>query len=96
MNDGKERGMISFIEENIPFEYLSLKHVGAINNGLEDFDSEEVKKWSGAMESYRLETADGQTILHISMDSSSEYKDYFADVWPKALNKVKEMAEKAS
>ena len=63
-------------------------------DGLEDMDSEEVKKWAGALENYTLRPSNGNTELLIDMDISEEYKDYFDDTWPKALEKVKELSEK--
>lgn len=94
-SDGKGNGMLSTIAENRPNEYLSIKHLGMIKNGVEDTTSEEVKGWSGAMENYSLKETDGVTEVSVEMDSDPEYKDYFSKTWPKALDKVKEIAEKA-
>ena len=92
--DGKGQGMVSMIAKNIPNEYMSIRHLGFYKDGLEDMDSEEVKKWAGALENYTLRPSNGNTELLIDMDISEEYKDYFDDTWPKALEKVKELAEK--
>lgn len=92
--DGKGEGMVSVIDKNIPNEFLSIKHLGMIKNGVEDMESEEVKKWSGALENYILKPSNGRTELIIDMDMSEEFKDYFLTTWPKALEKVKELAEK--
>lgn len=92
--DGKGEGMVSVIDKNIPNEFLSIKHLGMIKNGVEDMESEEVKKWSGALENYILKPTNGRTELIIDMDMAEEFKDYFLTTWPKALEKVKELAEK--
>jgi len=92
--DGKGRGMVSTIEKNKPNEFLSIKHLGFVKNGIEDTESDEVKKWAGAMENYTLKEDGGKTDLMIEMDSDDEYKDYFLKIWPQALEKVKELAEK--
>lgn len=92
--DGKGQGMVSMIAKNIPNEYMSIKHLGFYKDGVEDMDSEEVKKWAGAMENYTLKPSNGNTELLIDMDISEDYKDYFNNTWPKALEKVKELAEK--
>ncbi|SHN15678.1 SRPBCC domain-containing protein [Chitinophaga sp. CF418] len=89
----KNDGMISRIEENIPNEYMSIEHLGFVKNGVEDKESEEVKKWSGAHENYTLKSVNGKTELVVDMDIVDEYKDYFAETWPKALEKVKELSE---
>jgi hypothetical protein len=92
--DGKGQGMVSMIAKSIPNEYMSIRHLGFYKDGVEDMDSEEVKKWAGALENYTLKPSDGRTELLIDIDISEEYKDYFIDTWPKALGKVKELAEK--
>ena len=92
--DGKGSGMVSEIADNIPNEYLSIRHLGMVNDGVEDLESEKVKEWAGAMENYTLKSVDGKTELVVDMDINDEYKDYFINTWPKALDKVKELAEK--
>ena len=92
--DGKGQGMVSMIAKSIPNEYMSIRHLGFYKDGVEDMESEEVKKWAGALENYTLKPSNESTELLIDMDISEEYKDYFNDTWPKALEKVKELAEK--
>lgn len=91
--DQSGKGMVSKIEESIPHSYLSIIHLGMYDNGVEDLDSEEVKKWAGATENYTLTDKDGETVLMIDMSITAEFKDYFEETWPKALAKVKELAE---
>jgi len=91
--DGKGEGMVSKIVENIPNEYLSIEHLGEVKNGIEDTTSEKVKQWAGAMENYTLKEINGKTELNVDMDIAEEYKDYFLTTWPKALEKIKELAE---
>lgn len=64
-----------------------------IKDGVEDLESEDVKKWAGAKENYTLAESGGTTSLKVDMDSDSEWKDYFLKTWPKALAKVKELSE---
>lgn len=91
--NSKGEGMVSSIAENIPHEYLSIRHLGFIKGGVEDTESEQVKKWAGAEENYTLKTVDGKTEVMVEMDITEEYKDYFVNTWPKALDKLKELAE---
>jgi len=86
-------GMISKIADHIPNEYMSIQHLGTYNNGVEDYDSEEVKKWGDAFENYKLSAKDGKSLLSVEMDTDDEYKGYFEEKWPLALGKVKELAE---
>jgi len=92
--DGKGDGMVSTIAKKVPNEFMSFKHLGMVKDGVEDLSSEQIKEWSGALENYRLKTLDGKTELVVDMDMTEEFKDYFINTWPKALDKVKEMAEK--
>ena len=92
--DGKGAGMVSTIAQKIPNKFMSFKHLGTVKNGVEDLDSEQTKQWSGALENYTLQTVDGKTDLVVDMDMTEEFKDYFINTWPKALDKVKELAEK--
>ena len=92
-HDGKGDGMVSTIIENIPNEFMSIKHLGEVKNGIEDTVSEKVKQWAGAMENYTLKDVNGRTELNVDMDIAEEYKDYFLTTWPKALEKIKELAE---
>ena len=46
------------------------------------------------LENYRLKTLEGKTELVVDMDMTDEFKDYFINTWPKALDKLKEVAEK--
>ena len=92
--DGTGQGMVARIARNIPNEFLSIQHLGELKNGVEDLDSEEVKKWAGALENYWLKTTNGSTELLIELDTVEEFKEYMEKAWPKALAKVKELAEK--
>ncbi len=88
-----DSGMVSVIEKNIPNEFMSIKHLGTVTNGIEDTESEKVKEWSGAHENYTLKENDGVTTLSIEMDTADEHKDYFDKAWPAALEKVKQLSE---
>lgn len=91
--DGKGDGMVSMIAKKIPDSYMSIKHVGTIVQGKEDLNSKEVESWSGAEENYTLKTVDGKTELTVDMDITDEFKEYFNDTWPKALDKLKALSE---
>ncbi|HEV2833549.1 MAG TPA: SRPBCC domain-containing protein [Hanamia sp.] len=91
--NGKGEGMVSTIETNKPNEFMSFRHVGTVKNGVEDTDSEETKQWSGAHENYTLTEAGGVTELSVEVDVEKEFKDYFTQTMPKALDLVKELSE---
>ncbi len=89
----ESQGMSSMIAKHIPNEFISIQHLGMIADGVEDFNSPETKKWSGALENYTVKESDGATELLVEMDTIADYESYFKETWPKALLKVKELAE---
>lgn len=86
-------GMVSRIAKNIPNEFLSIEHIGVIKDGIEDLKSAEAEGWSGSQENYKLKEENGVTELEVTMDTTQEFKDIFADLWPRALKKLKEITE---
>ena len=91
--NGEMSGMVSRIRESRPHEYVSIEHIGCIQDGKENTSSEEVKNWAGALENYTLRDLGGRTEVLVEMDTNDEYREMFEDTWPKALNKLKETAE---
>ena len=89
-----EGGMVSRIKENRLHEFVSIEHIGMIANGVEDTTSEEVKKWTPSHENYTFVDKDGGTEVSMDMDILDEYKAMFEEMWPKALQLLKELAEK--
>jgi L-rhamnose mutarotase len=92
-HDGKGSGMVSRIAENRPNEYMSFEHLGEVKDGVEDTTSEKVKIWAGSHENYTLKNINGKTELTIDMDINEEFKEMFAQIWPVALNNVKQLSE---
>lgn len=91
--NGNTSGMVSRVRSNRPFEYISIEHLGFVENGVEDTTSEAVKQWAGVQENYIFREENGQTELLIEMDTSEEYKEMFMESWPKALQKLKTLSE---
>ncbi len=93
---GKESGgMYSRIKEARPYEFVSIEHLGMINEAGEiDTTSEAVKKWTPAFENYTFIENDGDTEVLVEIDISDEWKDMFNEMWPKALAILKEITEK--
>lgn len=91
---GEEGGMVAEIAENKPYEFVSIKHIGIVNNNVEDTTSEEARKWTPAYENYTFTEKDGITTLQIDVDSLEAHAEMFNAMWPNALQKLKELAEK--
>lgn len=86
-------GLSSRVFKHVPNEFISIQHLGTIANGVEDFDSEETKKWAGSLENYSVSERNGITELLIEMDQAEGYEAFFLETWPKALARVKALAE---
>jgi hypothetical protein len=91
---GAVGGMVSEIAESTLHKYISIRHLGMVHNGVEDTTSDEVKKWAPGYENYSFEARSGETVFAVDMDTTDEYYEYFIQVWPKALEKLKEVAER--
>jgi len=92
--EGKIGGMVSRIKENRKYEYVSIEHLGVVQDGKEDTSSDEVKKWAGAFENYTFKEKNSSTEVLVDLDINDEYKEMFEGMWPNALQKLKEIAEK--
>ncbi len=81
--------MNSIIEKKIPNEYMAFKHIGEIKDFKESPIDEETKKWSGAMETYRLTADDEFVDLTTQVDVVEKYIDYFKEAFPRGLENSK-------
>lgn len=91
---GKAAGMASRVITNRKPEFLSLEHFGIIMDGVVDTTSEEAKKWTSAFENYTFVEKDGGTEVIVEVDVAEEHMEMFKDMWPKALQILKELSEK--
>ncbi len=92
--EGKMEGMVSEVAENKAPDYLSIRHLGMLKDGVEDTQSPEVKAWAPAYENYTLKEENGETEYLVDLDCEDTWVKYMNDTWPKALEKVKELSEK--
>jgi len=86
-------GMVSRIKENRLYEYLSIEHIGIIQDGVKDTTSEEAKKWAHAFENYTFIEKEQATEVRVDIDMLDEYAKMFQKMWPKALRKLKKLVE---
>lgn len=86
-------GMIAEIAENREHEFISIRHLGFIKDGVEDTTSDAVRAWAPAYENYTFISIPEGTRLVVDMDVSSEWETFMNEAWPKALKLLKEMCE---
>ena len=89
-----EGGMVSRIRENRSHEYISIEHLGIVQNGVEDTESAAAKAWAPAYENYTFADSNGGTELTIEMDIQAEEKENFGKLWADALSRLKTIAER--
>ena len=89
-----EGGMVSRIRENRPHEFISVEHLGIVQDGVEDTESAAAKAWAPAYENYTFADSDGGTELTIEMDIQAEQKENFEKLWADALSRLKTIAER--
>ena len=92
--NGKRGGMVSEIADNIPFRFVSIRHYGILDGENEITEGAEVEKWAGGLENYSFEENNGVTTVTVAVDAMEDYIDFFDETFPKALDKLKEIAEK--
>jgi uncharacterized protein YndB with AHSA1/START domain len=93
LGPGGGGGMSAVIADNRPYEFMSIKHLGYIKDGVEDTTSAEVLSWAPAFENYTLSARGTDTELKVDMDIIEAYEDYMAKTWPKALASLKALCE---
>lgn len=83
-------GVTSLVDKLVENKYLLLKHkADTQDSGMQERE----KEWTGGEESYRLTEQDGVTTLLFSCGVPLDLVDYFAQTYPKALGRIKELAE---
>ena len=91
---GEKGGMVSEIAESRKPKYISIRHLGYMQNGVEDTTSDAVKKGAPTYEIYTIEK-DGEGSKFILMqDIEDQYEEMFGEMWPKAIEKIKEISER--
>lgn len=93
--DGKKGGMVSRIEKNDPYNFLSIKHLGILEGDQEITSGEQEEGWVGAHENYTFLEKDGGTELQIDVDSNDDFVEFFNESWPQGLEKLKKLVEES-
>lgn len=92
-NEGNLGGMFSVVEESRPGELISLRHLGEIR-GDKEIPS---KEWGNSREIYTFTEKNGKTKIDVNLEGEhipEEFAKMFEEAWPKALAKLKTLAEK--
>lgn len=90
--DPERNGMFSTIAERKPAEYVSIKHEGCLQKGIESEMGADID-WSNAFENYTFVANGGGTTLKVDVDVPPAMEPYMQDTWPKALAALKTICE---
>jgi uncharacterized protein YndB with AHSA1/START domain len=93
-NSGMTEGMVSVIRENIRDKFISIEHLGIIQNDTEIVRKPEVTGWRN-LENYTFVPSGNKTKFIVDVDSDKDFIPYFSDMFPKALEKLKAVCERS-
>lgn len=85
-------GVISEVAENRQNEFISIRHLGYIVNGVEDTSSEAIRAWAPAYENFSFTATPQGTKLTVEQDMTDEFEE-MVQAWPKALATLKALCE---
>lgn len=98
-------GYAARMADNRRYEFVSIEYVAAVQNEMEDTTGEPAS-WSGAHENYTFIDRGDATEVIVELDTiaidMSELRvlpvehEVFAQIWPEALQRLKEIAEAPS
>lgn len=89
-------GMVSEIAESRTHEFISIRHLGFIANGVEDTTSEAVCAWAPAYENYTFSAVPEGTRMVVDQDVAAEWEEHMSQAWPRALALLKALSESSS
>lgn len=83
-------GIYAIIDKKIVNTRMVFRHQGEVKEGKDIAGTE----WLNALEAYTLDDHNGGTLLITELDTTSDFEQYFKDMFPKALQAVKLIAER--
>lgn len=95
--NGEGDGMVSRVAAHRPNEYIRIQHLGEVHKGVEQTTKESVAEWADVHEIYSLTEAEDEEegmLLTVEIDLDEEHESMFDLLWPKALGKLKDLAER--
>lgn len=90
---GEKGGMVSRIIENNSNRFVSIQHYGLVQADKEITEGPEVEKWANGFENYTFEESNGTTTVTVDLDTTEDFVEYMNEMYPKALDKLRELCE---
>jgi hypothetical protein len=91
--NAKGNGMVSVIENNIPNEVMSFRHLGEIKAGVEQAKEKLSNDWEGSLEIYMLSGKEKNTELDIEIDVPDGFEIFMQGAFTKGIRIIKHLAE---
>ncbi|RQO62582.1 ATPase [Paucibacter sp. KBW04] len=89
----KGDGICAEIAQSRPPEFLSIRHLGEVQAGIDVTESAEVRAWAPAYENYHfLKQVDG-TELRVVVETLPDFEAYMQRTFPLALGRLKALCE---
>jgi uncharacterized protein YndB with AHSA1/START domain len=82
---------VAWVKEN---EQVVFLHIGEMKNFKELPGDEKTEKWTRSSESYLLLPSKEGVLLRVEVDCDPQYLDSMREMFPKALQKIKELCER--
>ena len=89
---GKREGMVGYIRENTPNQFVSIEYAGILDGEREITEGPVAEDWQG-FENYTFEEQNGSTTVTVDIDVNDQMVEYFRNTYPKALEKLREICE---
>ncbi len=91
--DSFKTGLIATIRESRVFQKILIQNIGLINNGHEDYDSEEAIESREFYEQYLLEPEGNYTKMCVEVVVEYDFYKNVSTSWKEALKTIKMLAE---
>lgn len=92
--NGAKGGMVSRIVDVIPHQFVSIQHIGMMQDGKEITEGPEIEQWANGFENYTFSATDGKTTVTVDLDTTEDFVEYMDESYPKALLQLKALCEK--
>jgi len=86
-------GMVAEIAAHRPAEFVSIRHLGMIDQGAQDTPGDAASVWVPCFENYSFIAEAGGTRLRVDCDEFGDCAHWMAQTWPKALQSLKTLCE---
>lgn len=84
---GKREGMVGYIRENTPNQFVSIEYAGILDGEREITEGPVAEDWQG-FENYTFEEQNGSTTVTVDIDVNDQMIEYFRNTYPQGAGKA--------